>query len=269
MFKKNKKKWKNRKKRRTRTPSFFFLITEGIRTLSDFIEFFLFHKKVLKKTDKGDGRPIIIIPGFMSDDSCSKYLRSFLNSLGYHAEGWNLGTNKGFDDNTYHKLITRVEEAYAQYKFPITIIGWSLGGAYARVIANTRPDLISEIITLAGPISGNIYEANNVRYLFKLAHHGKQLGERSVDKEVLSYILPTPSVKTTAIYSKLDGVIHWTHCIDLSEEKHVKNIEVKGSHCGLLLNIYVFDIIIKILNEKDRKTLQKNHKKNIHFWEKI
>lgn len=252
--------------RKTRTPSFPLLITEGVRTLSDFLEFALLKRKLLKDAPKGDGRPIIVIPGFMSDDSCSIHLREFLNTLGYKTEGWELGTNKGFDDNTYHKLINRLEQYYDKHKQPLTLIGWSLGGAYSRVAANTRPDIVSEIITVAGPISGNIYEANNVRYLFKLAHSGKHLGERSVDKEVLSYILPTPLVKNTAIYSKFDGVIHWTHCMDLSGEPQVENIEVKGSHSGLLLNSQVFKAIAKTLASEDRRTNPEIADKFEHFW---
>jgi pimeloyl-ACP methyl ester carboxylesterase len=252
--------------KKTRTPSLPLLLTEGVRTLSDFLEFAIVKNKLLIKANVGDGRPVVVIPGFMSDDNCSVHLREFLNNIGYESVGWELGANKGFDDNTYHKLINRLEKHYDEHKRPLTIIGWSLGGAYARVAANTRPDIISEIITIAGPISGNIYEANNVRYLFKLAHSGKNLGDRSVDKEVLSYILPTPPIKNTAIYSKFDGVIHWTHCMDLSGEPQVKNIEVKGSHSGLLLNAQVYKAIESTLSSRDRRVTPVIAEKFEHFW---
>lgn len=255
-----------RKDRRTRTPSFFLLITEGIRTLSDILEFFIRRKKILKNAPKGDGRPVIVIPGFMSSDNSSTHLRDFLNQIGYVTEGWELGVNKGFDDNTYHRLINRTEKLYNEKKEPVTLIGWSLGGAYARVIANTRPDLVREIITIAGPISGNIYQANNVRFLFKVAHSGKHLGERSIDKEVLSYILPTPLVKSTALYTKFDGVIHWTHCMELSGEPQTRNIEVNGSHSALLLNADVFNEIPHILDDDSRMIRPNIADKHYHFW---
>ena len=256
-------------KKTTRTPSIFFLYTEGVRTLADYIEYFVTKKSILKNSPKGNGEPIIVIPGFMSDDGSSKYLRRWLNTMGYRSEGWGLGKNKGFDDDTCNKLISRIEKAHDDYKQPIKLIGWSLGGAYSRVIANLRPDLVSEVITVGGPVSGHIYEANNVRYLFKIAHKGKSLGERSVDKEVLSYILSTPIVKTTAIYSKFDGVIHWTHCMDLSDEPHVKNIEVFGSHSALFLNVHVFKAIAETLHDKSRIVNPFSTVREKHFWEKI
>ena len=136
-------------------PSFFWLITEIGRAVTEMgisIPFRSFYGN----TAEGDGHPVLVLPGFMASDVSTKPLRKFINRLGYTAYGWDLGRNvaklKFLTD-----LGKRVDEIYEEHGEPITLIGWSLGGVFARQLAKANPYQIRQIITLGSPFLSLIH----------------------------------------------------------------------------------------------------------------
>ena len=129
----------------------------------------------------------------------------------------------------------------------MSLIGWSLGGVFAREIAKARPDLIRQVITLGSPFQ-NVSDANNVSWIYTLISGGKSVKDNN---KALLNNLPLPaSVPTTAIYTKEDGIVPWHACMESKEDELHQNIQVRGSHCGLGINTSVFWIIADRLKHK-------------------
>jgi len=227
--------------RALKKPSFFWLATELNRALFEFGTYFPY--KVLRNQEKtGDGHPVLVLPGFMATDGSTKPLRNFLNSLGYSSYGWGMGRNYG-DIEYLDDLSDQVESLYRSHQQKVTIIGWSLGGIYARQIAKDLPHLTRQVVTLGSPFSG-LTQPNNAVWLYNLLTNGK--GTEEIDAELIADIpLPAP-VPTTAIYSTEDGVVPWEACMEQIEDDIHQNIRVRGSHLGFGVN----PVVLKILEDR-------------------
>ncbi|MDM7859233.1 alpha/beta fold hydrolase [Alteromonas sp. ASW11-36] len=103
---------------------------------------------------KGDGRPVLLAPGFMADKWSMRPLKGFLNKLGYEAYDWNLGRNNGDVDEDIVRLGRQTLELSSALDKPITLIGWSLGGVLCREVARLFPDVVREVITMGTPVTG-------------------------------------------------------------------------------------------------------------------
>src|SRR5690349_8104798 len=91
----------------------------------------------LRRAPRGDGHPVLVLPGFMASDFSTRTLRRFLRDLGYAAHGWKLGRNVGPSPELVGRLVERLQELRARHGRRISLIGWSLGGIYARELART------------------------------------------------------------------------------------------------------------------------------------
>src|SRR5918998_641019 len=105
----------------------------------------------LQLAPKGDGHPVLVLPGLAASDESTRPLRWFLRSRGYHTHGWRLGRNTGPSDRIRKGLRDRVRGIADQHGRPISLVGWSLGGIYAREIARLAPDAVRQVITLGSP----------------------------------------------------------------------------------------------------------------------
>jgi len=188
---------------------------------------------------QGDGHPVMVLPGFMSSERSTKVLRNYIAQLGYDVHDWGLGRN--FGKLEYLALTTiRVEEIHRQTGRPVSLVGWSLGGVFARQIAKECPDRVRQVITLASPFAG-LGAPNNVEWLYSLMTGGKKI--KKISAELLAELpLPAP-VPTTAIYSKEDGLVAWEMCKETIEDDLHQNIEVCSSHLGMGVNFSVHQII--------------------------
>lgn len=173
---------------------------------------------------KGDGHPVMTIPGLGADDFSMVPMRKMLRTLGYSAHPWRLGKNRGAVDIA-DELTARLDEMHAKQGRPVSLIGWSMGGIYARELAKARPDAVRQVITLGTPFTGHPHASNAVKMYQRLS------GSIEVSPRWFELATPPP-VPTTSIYSKSDGIIHWRCAIN--EPGHQsENIRVEGSHCGL------------------------------------
>ncbi|MEL6863002.1 MAG: alpha/beta hydrolase [Bacteroidota bacterium] len=211
-------------------PSLFKLLTEPPRAIAE-LGAFMASRPFLKKFSEGDGHVVLVLPGFMTSDGSTGLLREFLNKRGYDARPWELGRNYGspkYVDQIMEKVRSIVEEERKE----VSLIGWSLGGVYAREVARRSPNSIRQVITLGSPFGG-IRKENNATWLYHLMS-GKRI--RDIDENAIRDILQSPPVPMTAIFSKGDGIVAWQHCMELKEGPRTQNIQVTGSHCGLGVN---------------------------------
>lgn len=187
----------------------------------------------LASAPRGDGHPVMVLPGFMTTDTSTGLLRRYLKRQGYDVHAWELGRNLGprAIGLEGEKLVARLKHIHAATNQPVSLVGWSLGGVLARLVAGRHPDLVRQVISLGSPFAGDPRASNVWRtYQFVTGQKINQNHTRGQLREVAR----TPPVPTTAIYSKGDGVVAWQNCRD--EHGQTDNIEVRGSHCGLGVN---------------------------------
>jgi pimeloyl-ACP methyl ester carboxylesterase len=181
---------------------------------------------------KGDGHTVLVLPGFLTSDSSTEFLRGTLRRLGYNAVGWQLGRNLGGLYGMRERLREKVASLRHAAGGPISVVGWSLGGIYARDLALGLPDMVRGIVTLGSPFSGDL-RANNVGRLYDVVSGESVDDVPQEDVAALAGDLPVPA---TSIYSRTDGVVHWRTSL-VREAAKAENIEVFGaSHFGLGFN---------------------------------
>jgi pimeloyl-ACP methyl ester carboxylesterase len=182
---------------------------------------------VLQAAPRGDGHPVLVLPGWLASDTSTRALRWFLRDRGYHAHGWRLGRNHGPTSEIVSGLAARLGALRARHGRRISLVGWSLGGIYARELARRRPDDVRQVITLASPFRDP--DATSA-LITRLA--GRRPPRAPDVIERLRSPLPVP---TTAIYSRTDGIVAW-QCSVQEAGPQTENIEVEASHVGLGVN---------------------------------
>ncbi len=219
-------------------PSIVLGLTEGIRAMVDFGWYFPY-RLWTKNEGGGDGHPVLILPGFMASDFSTIPLRSFIHHLGYSVYGWGEGRNFAHAD--YIEMLTqKMERIYEKHQEPITIIGWSLGGVYARQLAKHSPDSVRQVIVMGSPFKG-VTKSNNAAWMYELLKKSNVVSS-DLDHALWEDIPFPANVPTTAIFTKEDGVVPWELCMEDEDEWH-QNIQVRGSHLGLGVNPLVLQII--------------------------
>ncbi len=186
----------------------------------------------LAKAPVGDGHPVIVFPGLSASDGSTLPLRAYLNNLGYDISGWNQGYNFGPRAGVLETAKRQVRETAEASGEAVSLVGWSLGGVYARELAKELPQHVRSVITLGTPFSGS-HKSTNAWRLYELT------SGRSIAQEVENFDLPAaPPVPTTSIYSRTDGVVAWPASLQApcQNNPHTENVEVFASHIGLGLN---------------------------------
>ncbi len=219
-------------------PSLFWLLTESGRAILEYGTF-LPYNALKKESIESDRHPVMVLPGFMATDYSTAPLRKFINKLGYEAVGWGEGRNYA-RENYLGKLLNKLENQYLESGQEISLIGWSLGGIFARQLAKERPDLVRQVITLGSPFGG-VSLPNNAVWIYRLLTKGKITNK--ADQALLDDIPKPAPVPTTAIYTKEDGVVPWEVCLEKVTDEWHQNIQVRGSHLGLGVNPAVMRII--------------------------
>ena len=218
-------------------PSLYLYLTEGIRSFKEWIQSFRFRRKYQPAT-KGDGHPVLVIPGFLGNDINTLPLRNFLKRIGYTTYPWELGVNlANFED--IDALEKRVNDLYLKHQEKISVVGWSLGGIYARELSKRNPAMIRQVITTGSPFRG-IHEPNRVDWLLRLLRGDV---EKEVGEDFINSIAEPTSVLTTSIYSKKDGAVPWQTCMEAVEDDLHKNVEVNSSHIGMCHNKEVLVVV--------------------------
>ncbi len=201
---------------------------------------------LLRNVPRGDGHPVLVLPGLLASDFSTKPIRRFINDKGNCAYPWDLGRNLGQIE--YIELLEeRIKELKLKHGKSVTLIGWSLGGLFSRVMANLLPDHIRQVITLGSPFMG-IKGESNADFAFEMAS-GQRRGD--VSKEIIDLIETPPPVPFTSVFSKGDGIVCWQHCVEPTKRHDIQNIEVIGSHLGLGHNPSVLVVVADRLAQEE------------------
>ncbi len=205
-------------------PSKVLLLLEGGRAL---FELGLLGPSLplLHSAARGDGHPVLVLPGLAAGDLSTLPLRRVLCRQGYDAQGWQLGRNSGAPE-LMSRLEQRIAGLHRQQGRKLSLVGWSLGGLYAREVAKRMPDQVRCVITLGSPFRGPARASNVLRIYEYLS------GQKSRDSDVLG-LDRTPPVPTSAIFTRGDGIVPWQRCVEPAGREQVESIEVHGSHTGL------------------------------------
>ncbi len=224
-----------------RPPAIAYAIAELPRALLEFASLLPAHI-FLGRAPRGDGHPVITLPGYRSDDTAMLAMRRYLTRWGYDPYPWGLGTNLGVG---YHRLdyeerlLDKLERIVRKRGKPATLIGWSQGGVIGREVAKQRPDLVRQIITLGSPIA----DAPRATTLFRIF---ERTSEEEISNELMSFLrevsTPLNDVRCICIYSASDGVVSPEIAQDVVSP-NVENIRVSSSHLGMTVNPAVLFVI--------------------------
>lgn len=232
---------------RVRGPALFNSLFEFPRVMFEAALLGVSWSALQSQAPKGDGHPVMVLPGFMGGDESTLLLRRFLTSLGYQVLPWLQGRNLGRPE-LLEGAMRRFYRAFQAYETPISLVGQSLGGVFSREIARQFPHATRCVITLGSPFAAT--EHGNTNPL--VARLFERMSGLSVEemRERFGAIDPRAAlnVPATAVYSRQDGVVAWDTCIDRDSDR-AENIEVLGSHTGMAVAPDVLHVIADRLAE--------------------
>jgi pimeloyl-ACP methyl ester carboxylesterase len=214
----------------TRPPNALLVMLEG-RAPMEFLSLFA-ALPWLYRVPRGDGHPVMVFPGMGASDLTTLPLRRYLQSLGYVTQAWGQGLNVGPRPGVIERAADDLRLLAERHGQPVSLIGWSLGGIYARELAKMHPAESRCVVTLGTPFTGHP-KATNVWRIYELLSRSK-IGDASV----MAQIRQAPPVPTTSIFSRSDGIVSW-RCSINDAGPLVENIEVPASHVGMGANPFV------------------------------
>lgn len=184
---------------------------------------------LLRLAPRGDGHPVLVFPGLTASDLSTRALRRFLRNRGYAAYGWELGRNLGPRDGVFDGCRERLRTIRRRHGRRVSLVGWSLGGIYARELAKEFPDDVRLVITLGTPFSHGP-RASGAWHTYE-----QSTGHRIGAPDILAPLAAPPPVPTTSIYSRTDAIVPWRYSVERADATH-ENIEIEASHLGLGVN---------------------------------
>jgi pimeloyl-ACP methyl ester carboxylesterase len=196
-------------------------------------------RKSLSQAPRGNGEPVILIPGWRSPQATMSPMRRYLASRGYEAQHWGRGVNMG-NVRADRDAMLEVVEKLARASGPVSLVGWSLGGVISRELAREIPDSVARVITYGTPvIGGPSYTAAAASYDVDVS--------ASVAQEQAQLNREQPiQVPLTILFSKRDEVVHWPACIDRSSPKTV-HVEIGSTHVGMGIDPDVWSLVAQAL----------------------
>jgi pimeloyl-ACP methyl ester carboxylesterase len=201
----------------TRRDPWPVLFAREARTAPELAAFVAAAGPLLRRSPRGDGHAVLVLPGLGGGDTSTMPLRWFLDRLGYRTAGWGLGTNRGFGAAVRSGLDDALRTAVELGRGPVSLVGWSLGGIHAIELARRHPTDIRGIVTLGSPLGG--------------------------------LPGPPPDVPTTSVFSRSDAIVPWQASLLRSAPRR-ENVEVRGSHLGLGHNPAVLVVVADRLAQR-------------------
>lgn len=209
-------------------PSRLLMLLEG-RALWELSTLPLALPWLMARVPRGDGHPVLVLPGLMASDASTLPLRRFLSGRGYDVTGWGQGRNFGPRDGVLGQMSKTLSDIHARTGRTVSVIGWSLGGVYARELARATPHLVRQVISLGSPLYGSPEHSSNAWGVYKMVS-----GRRGVDAHERGD--GPPPVPTTSIFTRGDGIVGWGCCVE-KKGPQTDNIEIVGAtHVGLGVN---------------------------------
>jgi pimeloyl-ACP methyl ester carboxylesterase len=219
-------------------PSLFWHLTEPTRCAVDVAQFVV-SRQMLRGAPAGDGHPVLVLPGLGAADSSTVTLRRFLTGLGYEVHKWGLGRNIGPTRKVVDGIHTLIKKISGGHGGPISLVGWSLGGIFARELARDHPHRVRQVVTLGSPYNMTDPRQSRALPVFDL------LSRLHIPKEEFpppEHTRPPIPVPATSIYSKTDGIVAWESCVEEPGHRR-ENVQVSSSHLGYGYNATVLWVV--------------------------
>jgi len=220
---------------RLRPPGLGLLLAEA-RGLFEFNASLLL-SPVLMRAPRGDGHPVLTLPGFLASDLSMAPMRRYLSELGHEAHAWRMGRNLGGLGRMREALRARLAEIHAATGRKVSLVGWSLGGMFARQLAHRFPGKVRAVVTLGSPFSGDLKTNTNVcEYYERIAGH-------DVYEPPFPHIMDKPPVPTLALWSRRDGIVAPSAARGRDHERD-KAVEIDTYHTGFAVHRPVLSQVV-------------------------
>ena len=221
-----------------------------------------------KQVQRGNGQPVLLIPGFFTGDWMMTLMAGWLNRLGYRAYFSGINWNIDCPNLTSELLGWRLDQIAQETEHPITVIGHSLGGMLARSLSVNFPEHVSQAIAIGSPIDGTLRVNPFVPFTFRVLQSVRRRRKATLPTcgspqcscqfaQTVSAALPTGR-KFTSIFTKQDEVVDWRACID----PQGANLEVSGRHISLTVNPAVYRILADLLAEPTPEVKKSSRRPN-------
>ncbi len=184
---------------------------------------------VLLRAPRGDGHSVLVLPGLLAEDNSTLTLRAYLRTRGYDVHGWSLGRNVGPTVKVREGTRRLLQELAQRRAAPVSIVGWSLGGIFARELARAEPGLVRQVITLGSPFRLSDLRDSRAHSAFRRYSRLHADPRTLPSRAALGKPIPVPS---TAIYSRFDGIVPWQSCVEVPGPRR-ESVAVYSSHLGL------------------------------------
>jgi pimeloyl-ACP methyl ester carboxylesterase len=209
-------------------------------------------QRIEASAPRGSGEPVLVVPGFATDDRWTARLRGFLNAIGYQAVGWGLGRNRGNVPKLIPQVVEQTERLAQKRGRAVRLVGWSLGGYLAREAAREQPQLVERAVTLGTPIVGGPTFTASAPMYVRQGYDLEEIASAVLERERRPIAVPV-----FAVYSRSDGVVAWRACIDRFDNPRVEHHEVRSSHLGMVNSPRVFRLVADLLARPLAETFQR------------
>jgi len=206
----------------------------------------------LSRAPKGDGHPVLLLPGFGASDVSLEPLRAFLKSRDYQVETWGLGRNVGFNRKFAQVIEQKVRVMHHRARRKVSLVGWSLGGVFAFYIAHVAPECVRSAISLGSPLrlDPDVQPPPGVKAMYRAVAHPMGPVAHQARSRSRSMRAPPP-VPSTCIYSSHDGFVPPGQATLDGDPANHENICVTSSHIGLGFNRRVLWIVAERLAQPE------------------
>lgn len=193
----------------------------------------------LASAPRGDGHPVLLLPGFMASERSLIGLRAYLASRGHAVHTWKQGRNLGLREKTVEALDRLIEQLHERHRRKVSLVGWSLGGLFGLCAAHAAPQRVRSLITLGSPVApqlGGSSAARPVLALYRAVSFPESPEAHLARAAVRDAISAPPELPISCLYSHSDGVVPVHEARIASTSALHENIAVPGSHPGLGFN---------------------------------
>ncbi len=253
-------------------PQLLHTLLEG-RVLAELAAFPL-TLPLLRGLPRGDGHPVMVLPGFSADDTTTKVLRYFLKKQGYSVQTWGFRRNTGLAGNIEERVAERVKKLAQRSGRKVSLVGHSLGGLISRYVAHDLPDCVRQVITVGSP-NGLDPKGSNVSN-FLARSYGAANPEIMIrganlhmTKARLERWRNSPMVPLTSIYSRTDGIVHWSSCLDPEDHEFSQNVRVPSSHIGMVHHPMTLWVIADRLAQPEGEWRAFREQSLYSLWQKL
>ena len=191
---------------------------------------------------RAQGDPVLVVPGFGTGDGATVVLRTHLEASGFEVHTWNLGINRGPRPGVMRALSERVRAIARASRRPVQLVGWSLGGLMARVVAGRLPETVTRVVALGSPLSADP-KSSRLSLIYG-AITGRTVGHSTVR----SMLRDGARAPVTSIYSRNDGVVAWQASAVAPGE--CRTCEVDSTHLGMMIDADVHELVAKELSRE-------------------